>query len=127
VQALGFVFSYKRNKSTWCTFVFYTPTSAASISAGFKKSLNTFGKKMINKREQSPHLVAWFLCTDGLGWLLNTKMHPALCSDFSVAIMALVILNFIGHGLLPNGAAFCSKKQAIIPKLVWEIKLNQVW
>jgi hypothetical protein len=32
------------------------------------------------------------------------------------AITALVILNFIGRGLLPKGAAFLNKKQAIIPK-----------
>jgi hypothetical protein len=32
------------------------------------------------------------------------------------AITALVILNFIGRGLLPKGAAFLNKKQAIVPK-----------
>jgi hypothetical protein len=36
------------------------------------------------------------------------------------AITALVILNFIGCGLLPKGAAFRSKKQAIVPKLAWK-------
>ena len=35
----------------------------------------------------------------------------------SAAITALVILNSIRRGLLPKGAAFRSKKQAIIPKL----------
>lgn len=34
----------------------------------------------------------------------------------SAAITALVILNFIGCGLLPKGAAFHNKKQAIVPK-----------
>jgi len=38
----------------------------------------------------------------------------------SVAITALVILNFIGRGPLPKGAAFHSKKQAIVPKLAWK-------
>jgi len=40
--------------------------------------------------------------------------------DVSAAITALVTLNFIGRGLLPKGAAFRSKKQAIVPKLAWE-------
>jgi len=40
--------------------------------------------------------------------------------DVSTAITALVILNFIGRGLLPKGAAFRSKKQAIVLKLAWE-------
>jgi hypothetical protein len=35
-------------------------------------------------------------------------------------ITVLVILNFIGCGLLPNGAAFRSKKQAIVPKQAWK-------
>ena len=39
------------------------------------------------------------------------------CWEASVAITALVILNFIGHGLHPNGAAFHSRKQAMIPKV----------
>jgi len=39
------------------------------------------------------------------------------CLNGSAAIMALVILNFIGRGLLPKGAAFC---QAIVPKLAWK-------
>ena len=35
-------------------------------------------------------------------------------------LTTLVILNFIGCGLLPKGAAFRSKKQAIVPKLAWK-------
>jgi len=42
------------------------------------------------------------------------------CLNGSAAITALVILNFIGRGLLPKGAAFRSKKQAIVPKLAWK-------
>jgi len=38
----------------------------------------------------------------------------------SAAITALVILNFIGCGLLTNGATFRSKKQAIFPKQAWK-------
>jgi hypothetical protein len=30
------------------------------------------------------------------------------------------LLNFIGRGLLPKGAASQSKKQAIVPKLAWK-------
>ena len=37
--------------------------------------------------------------------------------EASAVITTLVILNFIGHGLHPNGAAFHSRKQAMIPKV----------
>jgi hypothetical protein len=46
-----------------------------------------------------------------------------------VAITALVILNFIGRGLHPKGAAFRFKKRALmalIPKPALKSSLNQV-
>jgi len=44
----------------------------------------------------------------------------------SAAITALVILNFIGCGLLPKGAAFHFKEQAILPKQAWKSKLIKI-
>jgi len=44
----------------------------------------------------------------------------------SVAITVIVILNIIGCGLLPKGAAYHNKKQAIVSKTELEIKINQV-
>ena len=46
--------------------------------------------------------------------------------EASAAITALVILNFIGHGLHPNRAAFHSRKQAMIPKVALKLKLK-IW
>ena len=45
------------------------------------------------------------------------------CWEASAAITTLVILNFIGHGLHPNGAALHSRKQAMIPKVALKSSL----
>jgi hypothetical protein len=44
----------------------------------------------------------------------------------SAAITALDILNFIGCGLLPKGAAFRNKKQANVPIWTKQARGNQV-
>lgn len=44
----------------------------------------------------------------------------------SVAITILVILNSIGCGLLPKGAAYHKEKQAMVSKSDVEIKIIQV-